>query len=167
MRTTSTTPGSARRLSVSNCSTSPTSPTIVRCTPRLTNAEPPASCTVRTTASSCSAVASGAITTTMTGVFHARSDLEPLDCGIDALAWADLDQQHRDEHEKRTEDEPRSDVVTAERHAEDPGEHRLHRHHDRGSRRMQVHLRPRLHEERQRRRGECGEQDGAPRRRVR
>src|SRR3954447_26098255 len=105
MRTTSSTPGSARRLSVSNCSTSPTRPTIVRCTPRLTNAEPPASWTVRTTASSCSAVAPGAITTTMAAVFHARSDLESLDRRVGALAWAELDQQHGDEDEQSAENQ--------------------------------------------------------------
>src|SRR5580704_6736735 len=65
MRTTLPTPGKASRFSVSNCSTSPTRPTIVRCTPRLTKAEPPAASTVRTTASSSSAVASDVITTTI------------------------------------------------------------------------------------------------------
>ena len=44
---------------------SPTSPTIVRVSPRLTNASPPASVTRATTASTSSSVASGAITTTI------------------------------------------------------------------------------------------------------
>src|SRR5205823_4578896 len=63
--TTSTTPLRLRRLSAPKCSTSPTRPTIVRDTPRLTNASPPAARTSSTIASTSSCVASGAITTTM------------------------------------------------------------------------------------------------------
>src|SRR6059058_471364 len=153
MRTTSTTPGSVLRFSVSNCSTSPTRPTIVRCTPRETNAEPPASSTVRTTASSSSAVTPGAITTTMRPLFHPANcllmrvyahqqaiglDLEALYGGVGALAWTELDEVHRREHQQRTDNRARSENVTTDSHAEDAGEDRLHRHHDRGARRQQV-----------------------------
>jgi hypothetical protein len=65
MRTTSRTPLRLRRLRVSNSPTSPTSPTIVRVTPRLTNASPPVARTSATTASTSCWVASGAITATM------------------------------------------------------------------------------------------------------
>ena len=64
-RTTSTTPGIARRFSPPKATTSPTRPTIVRCTPRLTNADPPACSTRSTTASTCSGGAPGRMTTTM------------------------------------------------------------------------------------------------------
>ena len=64
-RTTSLTPGMARRFSVWNCSRSPTRPMMVRVTPRLTNASPPAFSTRVTTASTFSAAAPGAMTTTM------------------------------------------------------------------------------------------------------
>src|SRR3954452_6690267 len=50
---------------------SPTRPTMVRWTPRLTNAEPPAPSTRVTTASTSSGDASGRITTTMVGAPHA------------------------------------------------------------------------------------------------
>src|SRR3954447_20012685 len=163
MRTTSLTPGKARRLSVSNCSTSPTSPTMVRWTPRLTNAEPPASCTVRTTASSSSAVAPGDITTTMCRSFsragrqsrgwlarahHVRdwSHLEAFDGGVGTFARAELDEVHRHQHQQRSGNRPRPEYVTTDRDTEDAGEHRLHRHDDRRPRRRQVRLRPRLHE---------------------
>src|SRR4051794_27709302 len=152
MRTTSLTPGSARRLRVSNCSTSPTRPTIVRCTPRLTNADPPAPCTVRTTASSSSAVASGDITTTMAAVFH--SDLEAFDGGVRSATRTELDEIHRCEHEQRSADHSGRQLVAADGDTEDAGEDRLHGHHDRGPGRVQVRLRPRLHEERERRRCE-------------
>src|SRR3954452_10344792 len=149
MRTTSLTPGKARRLSVSNCSTSPTSPTMVRWTPRLTNAVPPASCTVRTTASSSSAVAPGDITTTMCRSFscggrqsrgwlararHVRdwSHLEAFDGRVGTFARAELDEVHRGEHEQRPDHCPRPEHVTADRDTEDAGEHRLHRHDDGG-----------------------------------
>src|SRR5947209_18317740 len=104
MRTTSLTPGSARRLSVSNCSTSPTSPTIVRCTPRLTKAEPPALRTVETTASSSSAVAPGAMTTTMPHSPIAALGLEALDLGVGAGARTELDEVHRGEYEQGADD---------------------------------------------------------------
>src|SRR5579872_3215732 len=55
-----------RRFSVLRCSTSPTSPTIVRLTPRLTNASPPAFVTRSTTPSTSLSPASAAITTTIT-----------------------------------------------------------------------------------------------------
>src|SRR3954453_12179215 len=64
-RTTLVTPGIARRLRVWNCSMSPTRPTIVRVTPRLTKAEPPASSTRDTIAATSSEEASGLITTTI------------------------------------------------------------------------------------------------------
>src|SRR5918999_573935 len=64
-RSTSLTPSSPRRLSVPSCSMSPTRPAIVRVTPRLTNASPPAVSTSATTVLISAWVASGAITITM------------------------------------------------------------------------------------------------------
>src|SRR3954453_1723512 len=179
MRTTSLTPGRARRLSVSNCSTSPTSPTIVRCTPRLTNADPPAPSTVRTTASSSSAVASGPITTTMTPSFSRAPkaiatcwtsmaamwrllDLEALDRGVGAPARAELDEVHRRQHHRRTRNRARTELVTADGDTEDAGEDRLHRHDDSGAGRREMRLRPGLHEECERRGRKSREQDREP-----
>ena len=69
MRTTSATPGSPARFSVAaNRSMSPLSPMIVRDSPRLTNASPPASRTTLTTWSTSDAVASSAITTTISAL---------------------------------------------------------------------------------------------------
>src|SRR5215475_8901763 len=65
IRTTSSTPLRLHRLSEPNSSTSPTSPTMVRETPRLTKASPPAVRTRSTIAFTSSWVASGAITTTI------------------------------------------------------------------------------------------------------
>src|SRR4051812_3643115 len=179
MRTTSVTPGRARRLRVSNCSTSPTRPTIVRWTPRLTNADPPAPCTVRTTASSCSAVASGPITTTMRPVFHGLPtaiatcrpsmaamwrllDLEAFDGGVRALAWAQLDQVHRREHEQRADDRAWPELVATDGDTEDAREDRLHRHDDGCTRGRKMGLRPGLHEEREGGGGQRGQQDREP-----
>src|SRR5437763_2748215 len=111
MRTTSMTPGNVWRFSDWNCSMSPTRPTIVRCTPRLTNAEPPAARTVSTTASSCSPVASDAMTMTTPPSCHAGLCLQPLDCGVASLPRAELDQQHGREHEYRADDRPRAAAV--------------------------------------------------------
>src|SRR5438552_822186 len=110
------TPGKARRLSASNCSTSPTSPTIVRCTPRLTNAEPPAACTVATTPSSSSAVASGDITTTMRRVWHGRkwrSDFESLDDDVGRLSWSQLDEIHGHQDEQGSDESAWAEAVAA------------------------------------------------------
>src|ERR1700728_2934034 len=66
MRTTSATPGRPARFKVAaKRSMSPLSPMIVRDSPRLTNASPPASRTTLTTWSTSDAVASAAITTTI------------------------------------------------------------------------------------------------------
>src|SRR3954453_4771112 len=65
MRMTALPPRIPRRFSDPNCWTSPTSPTMVRSTPRLTNASPPAVSTSETTALISASVASGAMTTTM------------------------------------------------------------------------------------------------------
>ena len=59
------TAGMLRKFSVSSWSMSPTRPTIVRDTPRLTNASPPAPRTSSTTPSTSASPASVAITTTM------------------------------------------------------------------------------------------------------
>jgi hypothetical protein len=64
-RITSATPGMARRFRPPNVSTSPTSPMMVRVTPRLTNASPPTDSTRAMTALTSSVSASGFITTTM------------------------------------------------------------------------------------------------------
>ena len=65
IRTTSLTPVMLRRFSASSWSMSPTRPTIVLETPRLTNASPPASRTRSTTPSTSVFSASAAMTTTM------------------------------------------------------------------------------------------------------
>jgi hypothetical protein len=75
MRTTSATPARPARFSVAaNRSMSPLSPMIVRDSPRLTNASPPASRTTLTTWSTSDAEASAAITTTICPAF------QPNDC---------------------------------------------------------------------------------------
>ncbi len=65
IRCTSATPGIARSSSPLNASTSPTSPMIVRTTPRLTKAWPPAASTRSTTCRTSWSVALALITTTM------------------------------------------------------------------------------------------------------
>src|SRR5580693_8441411 len=71
IRTTSATPGSPVRFSVAaNRSMSPLSPMIVRDSPRLTNASPPASRTTLTTWSTSDVEASAAITTTICPASH-------------------------------------------------------------------------------------------------
>src|SRR5262245_8914827 len=77
IRTTSSTPLRLRRLSAPNSSTSPTSPTIVRETPRLTKASPPAVRTRSTIALTSSWVASGAITTTIGSSCRPSEKLPP------------------------------------------------------------------------------------------
>src|SRR5215218_3342472 len=63
-RITSATPAMPRRLSPAKVSTSPTRPMMVRVTPRLTNASPPAEVTRATTATTSSVDAPGCMTTT-------------------------------------------------------------------------------------------------------
>ena len=97
MRTTSATPGSARRLRPWKRSTSPTRPMIVRVTPRLTNASPPASVTRTMTASISASVAPGLMTMTMCGSLPlgvvqrsgAGTRKAPAGCGAGLLqGWA-------------------------------------------------------------------------------
>ena len=64
-RTTSMTPDSAMRFRPWNLSMSPTRPTTVRDSPRLTNASPPAPSTRSTTCATSDSVASAVMTTTM------------------------------------------------------------------------------------------------------
>src|SRR5699024_8209095 len=68
MRSTSPTPGLAARPRCWNRSTSPTRPMMVRLTPRVTEASPPAEETSSTRASMFAVVASGAMTMTMWAV---------------------------------------------------------------------------------------------------
>src|ERR1700722_6332864 len=71
IRTTSATPGSPARFSVAaKRSMSPLSPMMVRDSPRLTNASPPASRTTLTTCSTSDAEASATITTTICPASH-------------------------------------------------------------------------------------------------
>jgi hypothetical protein len=78
IRTTSLTPGMPRRFSVSSWSMSPTRPTIVRETPRLTNASPPAPRTSSTTPLTSAAPASAAMTTTMSSASSHKKSPGPL-----------------------------------------------------------------------------------------
>src|SRR3954452_521751 len=111
-----------RRLSPWKDSMSPTRPMIVRTTPRLTNAWPPTLSTRSVTWAICSSVASGAITTTMALTLavcprggrpfrHAgrpvrRSHGDVRDLRLDPPAGNQLDDEHRGEDQRATEEDP-------------------------------------------------------------
>ena len=83
MRIVSTTPGRPLTSTVSSTSSVPTTPTIVRVTPRLTNACPPWDSMCATTVSTSPSVASCAITMTMAPRVSTRSEDGEGDLGAD------------------------------------------------------------------------------------
>src|SRR5437762_2095980 len=93
IRTTSATPGTPSTSTDSSTASPPTTPTIVRVTPRLTNALPPAVSTRRTTSARSASPACGAITITLdvSGCSRAPGGSPGARCGWCQLARAPPD----------------------------------------------------------------------------